>query len=87
MQTIVGTWLSLVERTLGVGEVASSNLVVPTIYSNHLELAESLFGSKYGADLGLCCFPHSGSLFISFPITMAAMASCAALLSAVTAFA
>jgi hypothetical protein len=27
----VGTWLSLVERTLGVGEVASSNLVVPTI--------------------------------------------------------
>ena len=30
--TIVGTWLSLVERTLGVGEVASSNLVVPTIF-------------------------------------------------------
>jgi hypothetical protein len=30
---IVGTWLSLVERTLGVGEVASSNLVVPTIIS------------------------------------------------------
>ena len=29
----VGTWLSLVERTLGVGEVASSNLVVPTIIS------------------------------------------------------
>jgi hypothetical protein len=29
---IVGTWLSLVERTLGVGEVASSNLVVPTIF-------------------------------------------------------
>ena len=29
----VGTWLSLVERTLGVGEVASSNLVVPTISS------------------------------------------------------
>jgi hypothetical protein len=29
----VGTWLSLVERTLGVGEVASSNLVVPTITS------------------------------------------------------
>ncbi len=28
--TQVGTWLSLVERTLGVGEVASSNLVVPT---------------------------------------------------------
>jgi hypothetical protein len=33
----VGTWLSLVERTLGVGEVASSNLVVPTIYLNHFE--------------------------------------------------
>jgi hypothetical protein len=31
---IVGTWLSLVERTLGVGEVASSNLVVPTILLN-----------------------------------------------------
>src|ERR1700730_7531776 len=31
-KAIVGTWLSLVERTLGVGEVASSNLVVPTIY-------------------------------------------------------
>ena len=31
-KSIVGTWLSLVERTLGVGEVASSNLVVPTIY-------------------------------------------------------
>ncbi len=29
---LVGTWLSLVERTLGVGEVASSNLVVPTIF-------------------------------------------------------
>ncbi len=31
----VGTWLSLVERTLGVGEVASSNLVVPTIIFNN----------------------------------------------------
>jgi hypothetical protein len=28
----IDKWLSLVERTLGVGEVASSNLVVPTIY-------------------------------------------------------
>ena len=34
--TQVGTWLSLVERTLGVGEVASSNLVVPTIISSSL---------------------------------------------------
>jgi hypothetical protein len=38
----VGTWLSLVERTLGVGEVASSNLVVPTIlqiifFEDHVE--------------------------------------------------
>ncbi len=32
----VGTWLSLVERTLGVGEVASSNLVVPTIFLSDL---------------------------------------------------
>ena len=38
---IVGTWLSLVERTLGVGEVASSNLVVPTIYFNQLDSAET----------------------------------------------
>jgi hypothetical protein len=29
----IDKWLSLVERTLGVGEVASSNLVVPTINS------------------------------------------------------
>jgi hypothetical protein len=35
-ETQVGTWLSLVERTLGVGEVASSNLVVPTITFNNL---------------------------------------------------
>jgi hypothetical protein len=35
--TQVGTWLSLVERTLGVGEVASSNLVVPT--NNFSDLA------------------------------------------------
>ena len=37
---IVGTWLSLVERTLGVGEVASSNLVVPTIYFQSLSVWE-----------------------------------------------
>jgi hypothetical protein len=42
-QTIVGTWLSLVERTLGVGEVASSNLVVPTIYF------QSLSYCRYGS--------------------------------------
>jgi hypothetical protein len=35
---IVGTWLSLVERTLGVGEVASSNLVVPTIYLQQVSI-------------------------------------------------
>ena len=35
MPSPVGTWLSLVERTLGVGEVASSNLVVPTISSRN----------------------------------------------------
>jgi hypothetical protein len=41
----VGTWLSLVERTLGVGEVASSNLVVPTNHSNELfeDYLEELF--------------------------------------------
>lgn|GEM_PF-1614366 len=36
--TKVGTWLSLVERTLGVGEVASSNLVVPTNHFNKLKI-------------------------------------------------
>jgi hypothetical protein len=39
--TEVGTWLSLVERTLGVGEVASSNLVVPTIYFQLLTAIET----------------------------------------------
>jgi hypothetical protein len=38
---IVGTWLSLVERTLGVGEVASSNLVVPTTYFQSVTGGES----------------------------------------------
>ena len=38
----VGTWLSLVERTLGVGEVASSNLVVPTIYFQSLSIWEKV---------------------------------------------
>ena len=42
---IVGTWLSLVERTLGVGEVASSNLVVPTILFNHLHVVSPQNGS------------------------------------------
>ncbi len=39
----VGTWLSLVERTLGVGEVASSNLVVPTIFSFNQLASENRF--------------------------------------------
>ena len=41
----VGTWLSLVERTLGVGEVASSNLVVPTIYFPDLFLIKVRMGT------------------------------------------
>src|ERR1700761_4395928 len=49
---IVGTWLSLVERTLGVGEVASSNLVVPTILFNQFEplTSESIcsFRTRHG---------------------------------------
>ena len=32
----VGTWLSLVEHSLGVRGVGSSNLPVPTIKINHL---------------------------------------------------
>ena len=47
--TKVGTWLSLVERTLGVGEVASSNLVVPTISFNHLAHADQPRGSNRGS--------------------------------------
>jgi hypothetical protein len=45
--TQVGTWLSLVERTLGVGEVASSNLVVPTILPNETLLAITSKGFLY----------------------------------------
>ncbi len=45
----VGTWLSLVERTLGVGEVASSNLVVPTNISNYLAFANMLCRANHGA--------------------------------------
>src|ERR1039457_3404299 len=48
-ETQVGTWLSLVERTLGVGEVASSNLVVPTITFNYLAVADRPRGSKRGS--------------------------------------
>ena len=48
----VGTWLSLVERTLGVGEVASSNLVVPTITFNHLAIAAVPRGDNRGAIKG-----------------------------------
>src|ERR1700727_2201820 len=33
----VGTWLSLVEHSLGVRGVGSSNLPVPTIKINHLQ--------------------------------------------------
>ena len=41
----VGTWLSLVEHSLGVRGVASSNLAVPTITlfrNNHLSFALTL---------------------------------------------
>jgi hypothetical protein len=48
----VGTWLSLVERTLGVGEVASSNLVVPTITFNQLASSYVPRGSNRGAIRG-----------------------------------
>ena len=34
----VGTWLSLVEHSLGVRGVGSSNLPVPTIKINHLRI-------------------------------------------------
>ena len=34
--TVVGTWLSLVEHSLGVRGVGSSNLPVPTIKISHL---------------------------------------------------
>ena len=47
--TKVGTWLSLVERTLGVGEVASSNLVVPTISLNCLAMGSPHWSQPWGA--------------------------------------
>jgi hypothetical protein len=47
-KSIVGTWLSLVERTLGVGEVASSNLVVPTIYSIYFQCVNPETISPFG---------------------------------------
>ena len=37
-QHCVGTWLSLVEHSLGVRGVGSSNLPVPTININYLQL-------------------------------------------------
>ena len=59
---IVGTWLSLVERTLGVGEVASSNLVVPTIYFQSLTRGKCpkwVHGFEPGlVDLGCADKPH-----------------------------
>ena len=52
----VGTWLSLVERTLGVGEVASSNLVVPTIYFQQLRLSEITLRVHSWVQMGHTCF-------------------------------
>jgi hypothetical protein len=49
----VGTWLSLVERTLGVGEVASSNLVVPTIYFSNLDSQIEQMGTSLGTKRSL----------------------------------
>src|ERR1051325_10192379 len=37
--TCVGTWLSLVEHSLGVGGVGSSNLPVPTIFFTSIHSA------------------------------------------------
>jgi hypothetical protein len=44
MVYIVGTWRSSVARTLGVGEVAGSNPVVPTIYEKlrHINVFQAL---------------------------------------------
>src|ERR1700722_10813221 len=51
----VGTWLSLVERTLGVGEVASSNPVVPTNNFSTLQVGSwGPFGPTIGPDLEAC---------------------------------
>jgi hypothetical protein len=40
---IVGTWLSLVEHSLGVRGVGSSNLPVPTNFPLHFRLAKKKF--------------------------------------------
>ena len=60
--TIVGTWLSLVERTLGVGEVASSNLVVPTILFSNLGFPIKQMGTIVGTERNIL-FP--GDAFLS----------------------
>ena len=73
-QTIVGTWLSLVERTLGVGEVASSNLVVPTIYFQSVRVWKKVNergrGSKkvhllHAADLSSFLFLTNKSMYFA----------------------
>jgi hypothetical protein len=47
----VGTWLSLVEHSLGVRGVGSSNLPVPTIKINHLQENPACIASpQSGAD-------------------------------------
>ncbi len=48
----VGTWRSLVARTLGVREVAGSNPVVPTILSPALK--PKFFGQRFTRDGNLC---------------------------------
>ena len=72
---IVGTWLSLVERTLGVGEVASSNLVVPTIISNHLASPSNANGNKSGNKKEHIVPVYAVALWLELPTNKAAMES------------
>src|SRR3954465_13492705 len=56
--TSVGTWLSLVEHSLGVGGVSSSNLLVPTNHSCNFS-----FGSRYPCQSGRFCAREPGACY------------------------
>ena len=54
VRTSVGTWLSLVEHSLGVRGVGSSNLPVPTNYfTSHIAPALRASGDREDPDRGI----------------------------------
>jgi hypothetical protein len=60
---------------VGVGEVASSNLVVPTIFLNNLAVRESPNGAKSGATKGHYAAVALWELWLELPMNIAAMVS------------